>query len=262
MYMNHNFVSIKYRVTMKFTIILVIASVIGNSLYAQKQITNINQVWAGYFNQTRLSDKWGFWAEAQLRSNENFVDNISQSIIRVGGTYYLNNDTKLTAGYAYINNFSPANGANISTPEHRPWQQIQWHTKYQKLRLMQWVRLEERYRQKLKNANELDNSFAFNFRIRYNFLMQVPLSKKLFQPKTFSFIANDEVHVNFGKEIVYNTFDQNRFFLGLAYQTNKTDNLQFGYMNVFQQLASGNAYRSLHTARVFYFHNLDLRKTK
>ncbi len=247
---------------MKNILLLIYLSFSLSGLYGQKQIININQVWTGYFNQTRLSNKWGFWAEAQLRTNENFVDNISQSILRFGGTYYLNNDTKLTAGYAYINNFSPANGANISTPEHRPWQQIQWHTKYPKLRLMQWVRLEERYRQKLKNANELDNSFAFNFRVRYNFLMQIPLSKKLFQPNTFSFIANDEVHVNFGKEIVYNTFDQNRFFLGLAYQTNKTDNLQFGYINVFQQQSAGNVYRSLHTARIFYFHNLDRRKSK
>lgn len=247
---------------MKNILLLIYLSFSLSGLFAQKQITNINQVWTGYFNQTRLSNKWGFWAEAQLRTNENFVDNISQGILRVGGTYYYNNDTKLTAGYAYINNFSPANGANISTPEHRPWQQIQWHTKYQKLRLMQWVRLEERYRQRLKNINELDNGFAFNFRIRYNFLMQVPLSKKLFQPSTFSFIANDEVHVNFGKEIVYNTFDQNRFFLGLAYQTNKTDNLQIGYMNIFQQQPAGNIYRSLHTARIFYFHNLDLRKSK
>ena len=36
--------------------------------------------------------------------------------------------------------------------------------------------------------------------------------------------------------------------------------LQVGYMNIFQQLAAGNKYRSNHVARVFYFHNLDLRK--
>ena len=242
-------------------IVILIAIIYTTELTAQtKQIINVNQVWGGYFNQTRLSNKWGFWAETQLRSNENFFDNLSQSIVRVGGTYYLNNDTKFTVGYAYINNFSPANGAKISTPEHRPWQQIQWNTKYPKLRLMQWIRLEERYRQKLLNESELDNSFAFNFRIRYNFLMQVPLSKKLFQPNAFSFILNDEVHINFGKQILYNTFDQNRFFVGLGYQTTKTDNIQFGYMNLFQQLAAGNQYRSLHTARVSYFHNVDLRK--
>ena len=71
----------------------------------------------------------------------------------------------------------------------------------------------------------------------------MPLSKKGFQPHSFSFVVNDEVHVNFGKQIIYNYFDQNRFFLGFAYQTNKTDNLQFGYRNVFQQLAAGNKYK-------------------
>ena len=66
--------------------------------------------------------------------------------------------------------------------------------------------------------------------------------------------------ISVGKQIVYNHFDQNRFFIGLSYQPNKTDNLQFGYMNVFQQLAAGNKYKSINAARIFYFHNLDLRK--
>ena len=53
----------------------------------------------------------------------------------VGLTYYLNDDTKLTAGYAYVNHFPADNHKNITQPEHRPWQQIQWHSKYPKLRL-------------------------------------------------------------------------------------------------------------------------------
>ncbi|MBS1610734.1 MAG: DUF2490 domain-containing protein, partial [Bacteroidetes bacterium] len=64
----------------------------------------------------------------------------------------------------------------------------------------------------------------------------------------------------FGKQIVNNYFDQNRFFLGVAYHTNKTDNIQIGYTNVFQQLATGNQYRSTNGGRVSYFHNLDLRR--
>ena len=86
------------------------------------------------------------------------------------------------------------------------------------------------------------------------------LSKEPFKVGSLSFVLNDELHVNFGKEIVYNYFDQNRFFAGFSYQVNAHDNVQFGYMNVFQQLATGNRYRSIHAARVFYFHNLDLRK--
>jgi len=41
---------------------------------------------------------------------------------------------------------------------------------------------------------------------------------------------------------------------------NKTDNLQFGYMNLFKQLASANQCKMINAARIFYFHNLDPRK--
>jgi hypothetical protein len=73
---------------------------------------------------------------------------------------------------------------------------------------------------------------------------QFPLSKRPFQPNSLSLVLNDELHVNFGKQIIYNYFDQNRFFTGFNYHVNKHDNLQFGYMYLFQQLASGNRYRN------------------
>ena len=225
-----------------------------------KQTESVQQVWTGYFNQTRFSNKWGAWVDLHLRTKEDFTNNISQAIARLGLTYYITDDAKLTAGYAYVNHFPADNHKNISMPEHRPWQQIQWHTRFPKLRLMQWFRLEERYRRKILNDDALADGYNFNFRLRYNFFSMFPLSKKSFQPGTLSFVVNDEVHVNFGKQVVYNYFDQNRFFLGFTYHVNKHDNLQFGYMNIFQQLAAGNKYRSNHVARVFYFHNLDVRK--
>lgn len=242
-------------------ILLYIFLLPGVTVFAQqKETATESQTWLGYFNQTRFSNKWGIWVDAHLRTKEDLFTNFSQGLVRLGLTYYLNDATKLTAGYAYVNHFPADNHKNISQPEHRPWQQIQWHTKYAKLRTMQWVRLEERYRRKILNDDKLADGYSFNFRVRYNFFLQAPLSKKNFAPGTFSFVVNDEVHINFGKEIVYNYFDQNRFFLGFAYHTNAHDNLQVGYMNLFQQLAAGNKYRQLHVLRVFYFHNLDLRK--
>jgi hypothetical protein len=225
-----------------------------------KNTTHINQVWTGYFNQTRFSNKWGMWADLHLRTKENFFDNLSQSIARVGLTHYLTDNTKLTFGYAFVNQFPGDNHANISQPEHRIWQQVQWHNKYPKLRVMQWFRLEEKFKHKVLNNDNLAPGYNYNWKLRYNFFFNVPLSKKAFAPNTFSFVVNDEVHLNFGKEIVYNYFDQNRFFIGLGYHTNASDNLQFGYMNQFQQLAAGNSYKSVDVARIFYFHNLDLRK--
>ncbi len=254
--------------TMKTSKLFICLLVLMVFLYLQlsaqtKSTAHVEQVWLGYFNQTRFNDKWGMWADLHLRTKEDFFTNFSTTILRLGLTHYLNDDTKFTLGYAYVNFFPADNHKNISQPEHRPWQQIQWHSRFPNLRLMQWFRLEERYRRKILNDDELAEGYSFNFRIRYNFFAQFPLSKKKFQPNTLSLVLNDEVLVNFGKQIVYNYFDQNRFFAGFNYHINKHDNLQFGYMNLFQQLVAGNQYRNIHTGRVFYFHNLDFRnKTK
>jgi len=242
----------------RFSSLVIFFCTIANA--QTKQTASVQQVWLGYFNQTRINDKWGMWADLHLRSKEDFIDDISQSIVRIGLTYYLQDDIKLTAGYAWVNHFPAEGHEDISQPEHRAWQQVQWHSRYPKLRLMQWFRLEERWRRKILDDDNLADGYTFNYRIRYNFFAQFPLSRKRFQPNTLSFAVNNEVHINFGKEIVNNYFDQNRFFLGFNYHVNQHDNLQFGYMNVFQQLPAGNRYRSGHVLRLFYFHNLDLRK--
>lgn len=223
-----------------------------------KSTEHVQQIWAGYFNQTKFNKRWGLWLDVQLRTKDNFVDSLSQFLFRPGITYYIDDKTKLTIGYAFINFFPADAHPEISQPEHRIWQQVQWHTNYKKLRTMQWIRLEERYRRKIAAPDELGDGYQFNFRLRYNFLLQGPLIRKLYDKGALNWVFNDELHINFGKEIVYNYFDQNRLFLGLNYYVSKNNTLQFGYMNLFQQLAAGNKYKMIHTARVFFFHNLNL----
>lgn len=232
------------------------------ALFAQKQTSHVQQTWFAYLNQSRLSDKWGIWFDGHLRTKEDFVNDLSTGIARAGLTYYLNDNTRLTAGYAFVNHFPADNHKNISQPEHRPWQQVQWFARYPRLRLMQYARLEERYRRKILNDEALGEGYNFNWRLRYNFFLSAPLSRNAFAPGTLAFVFNDEVHVNFGREVVYNYFDQNRLFVGFSFQTNQHDNLQFGYMNLFQQLAAGNRYRNIHALRIFYFQNLDFRRKK
>jgi hypothetical protein len=231
-----------------------------NGLHAQtqKQTEQVEQIWIGCFNQTRFSKRWGAWLDVQLRTKDHFTDSLSQFLLRPGVTYYIDDKTKLTLGYAFINHFPADSHPDISQPEHRIWQQVQWHTNYKKLRTMQWFRLEERFRRKIKDADELAEGYNFNFRIRYNFLIQGPLTRKLYDKGALNWVFNDELHINFGKEIVYNYFDQNRLFLGFNYYLTKHNTLQFGYMNLFQQLSAGNKYKMIHTARVFFFHNLNL----
>ncbi|MDB5221339.1 MAG: hypothetical protein JWN83_6 [Chitinophagaceae bacterium] len=245
-----------------FCFVIMMSSVAFAFCQSVKSKEHLQQLWFGYFNQTRFSNKWGLWVDLHLRTKEDFTNDLSQSIIRLGVTYYINDVTKLTAGYAYVNHFPQDNHKEISQPEHRGWQQIQWHTKYGKKRMMQWIRLEEKYRHKILNDSTLADGYSFNYKLRYNLWYEIPLSKKGIVQGSLSFIANDEVHINFGKQIVNNYFDQNRFFIGFKYQTNAHDNLQAGYMNLFQQLPAGNRYKNINAIRFFYFHNLDLRRKK
>lgn len=235
---------------------------VGIVLSQTKNTTHYNKLWTAYFNQTRFTDKWGMWADIHLRTKDDWVEGIAQNIVRLGATYYVTDNVKLTAGYAYITDFPGDNHKNISVYEHRPWQQIQWHTKYGKQKMMQWFRLEERYRRKILNDDALADGYHFNWRLRYNIWYEIPFYKNGSDPKSWSFILNDELHINFGKQIVNNYFDQNRFFLGFKYQAGKHSNLQLGYMNWFQQLAAGNQYRNSHVARIFFFQNFDVRKHK
>lgn len=240
---------------------LVALLLIQNISFGQTSTTTAHaqQLWTAYANQTRISDRWGLWLEAQLRTQDEYTKNFSQSIIRPGVTYYLNNNSKFTLGYAFVNHF-PADGhSDISRPEHRIWQQFQWHTPYKTVRTMQWLRLEERYLHKLKDG-KLADGYSFGLRTRYNFMLQVPLNKKAFAPHTLAAHFNNELMVNLDKKVVYNYFDQNRLFVGLAYHNNAHDNIQLGYLNIFQQLAAGNAYKITHAIRLSYFHNVDLRK--
>ncbi len=233
---------------------------VSTSLVAQRTVTTDEQAWFGFFNQTRFSNKWGTWLDVHLRLKNDFVGDLSTFIFRPGLTYYITEDVRLTAGYAYVHHFPAEGHANIARPEHRPWQQVQWFMRWPKVRLMQWVRLEERFRHKVLNDSELADGYNFNYRIRYNFALFLPLTKKGLGPGGLQFLLNDELHVNFGKKIVYNVFDQNRLFAGLVYQLNDHAQLHGGYMNLYQQLPAGNKFRNQHTVRIFYFQNFDLRK--
>jgi len=124
---------------------------------------------------------------------------------------------------------------------------------------MQWFRVEQRFRRKSANG-ELIDGYNFNWRFRYNVAITFPLRGNVVQAKTPFLFFNDEIHINAGKEIVNNYFDQNRLFVGLGYQFTSHLNAQLGYMYVFQQLAAGNKYAHINAIRFFVFHNLDFRK--
>jgi hypothetical protein len=223
---------------------------------AQKQVNKHSGVWLGYFNQTRLTDKWGIWLDLHARRTD-LLDRWANQIIRPGITYYANDHLRFTVGYAYARSY-PAAGLNTVRPENRLWQQVLWTSRQKRLQTQQWIRVEERFNRKIAN-DQLQDGYNFNFRFRYLLNLMVPLNRDFIEPNTLFFAFNDEIHINAGKEITYNVFDQNRLFFGLGYQFTKGLNVQVGYMNQFQQLPAGNRFNSNNVLRIFAFHILDFR---
>ena len=227
---------------------------------AQKTSSTVQQIWFSYHNQIRFSNKWGLWNDAQLRTRDKFIQDFSVYILRTGLIYHINEDLRVTAGYGYAHYF-PADSKSVAQVEHRPWQQILWQNRFPSLRFTQSIRLEERFRRKLLSSTQLGEGYNFNFRLRYHLVSNFALGKKPFLPKTFSYIVSNDFHLNFGKQVVYNSFDQNRVFLAAQYHTDDQDFLQAGYLYIYQQTAA-NHYRYTHAVRITYMHVLDLRKKR
>ena len=242
-----------------FTVVLLL---FHHALFPQtveKHIHNREQTWLGYFNQTRISNRFGFWLDVHYRQTDNFIDRPFQLLIRQALTYFIKDNIRVHVGYVLAEHF-PAKGLSTIRPEHRGWQQIWWNQKYPGFSTLQWLRLEERFNKKITN-DVLSEETTLTFRLRYNLSFFIPLKGKEIVAKTPFVAVMDEVFLNFGGNVVYNTFDQNRFFAGVGYQFNKHLNAQLGYMKIFQQEATGNNYISSDVVRLFFFHNLDLRKS-
>lgn len=77
--------------------------------------------------------------------------------------------------------------------------------------------MEERFNHKIAN-DALQDGYNLNFRFRYLLNLMVPLNLDFIEPNTLFFAFNDEIHINVGKQITYNLFNQNRLFVGLGYQ--------------------------------------------
>lgn len=240
-----------------FSFFLLFAVSIVIACAQEKEIEYREQTWLGYFNQTRITNKSGLWVDLHARFTDQFVNRLGISIARVGYIYYITDQVRLSSGYAYVTQHG--HGGTPNVPEHRPWQQIQWIEKKKGFTLMQWIRVEERFRRNV-TAGELTDEYNFNWRFRYNIAFTIPLKGKSVAPRTPFLFLNNEIHINAGKEIARNYFDQNRLFAGVGYQFTAHINAHLGYMFVFQQLPEANKFVHTDAIRLFVFHNIEFHK--
>ncbi len=227
------------------------------SLAQTKTVNNVSQSWTSLNSIIRFNKHWGIVADAHLRRT-NFLADPNFYFLRTGVQYWVNDHLTLTAGIGkmWVAPSSP-NWEHFSV-ENRIYQQALLSNKLGKIGMIQRFRNEQRWIEKIIN-DQFTGDYKFSNRIRYLLAFNIPIFKN---PNYPSLSLSDELMIQFGKEIVYNTFDQNRLFLGIRQPLSKNLNFDFGYMLSYQQKSSGSQYDRIQTLRCFFYFAPDLRKKK
>ena len=126
-----------------------------------------------------------------------------------------------------------------------------------KVVFLQRIRIEQRWHEVLDLTDGTVDRVRFSNRFRFLFSASFQVFNN---PKAPRATISDEVLFHVGNEIVYNTFDQNRLFLGFNQSIGKNWSVDYGYMMVYQQRYSGFEYDLNHTIRLFFYYTPDLRK--
>lgn len=223
----------------------------------EKEINQQFQTWVSLNSVTKFSEHWGVAADVHLRTNDFFQDN-NFFFLRGGIAYIPNSKFSFTGGYAHMW-LAPKNPTwSTFSDENRIYQQVQMNTKSGNVSILQRLRNEQRWQEIIVNDVETGKN-KFSNRVRYLISTTIPIFKKKTAP---SLVLSDELLIQFGKDIVYNTFDQNRFFVGIKQAINPKLSFDFGYMNVYQQKSTGYQYDMNHTLRLFFYLNSSVASTK
>jgi hypothetical protein len=239
---------------MKTTLIIFFGVIIGSTFgFGQKLDSMVvgKQFWLGNYTKIRFSDHWGLWIEPHLRRTGNFTNNPFQALARVGAIYYFDDASQLIAGYTFSSFGHEHQRFNDVENEQRIWQQFQSASYLsRRFKLSHWVRLEECFM-----YQELEKKFEMRANGNLNFSVDLAYLKK--QKGIVSLVVYDNFFLYLRKATVgQDIFDQNRFFVGLAYPSNKKYYLQIGYLLV-NRLNRNEVYTRNHNIGIYWFQNIN-----
>lgn len=220
----------------KFYILLLLALV---PHLAAAEIRDVQTWWAlfatGNFYQGKTKTQFKYWLDGQQRMGEH--SHLStQRLIRPGLGYALSETSSVWLGAAWCYTGIPL--TRLPHSERRIWQQFLWMKTYAQLRLSSRTRLEQRF---------LENRPDTIWRLREMVKMVSPFTHK----PQFAFVGSDEVFVHHNKNI--QGFDQNRFFVGIAYTINPTITTEIGYLNQYINRHTNDHFQSNNLSTSFLF---------
>jgi hypothetical protein len=228
---------------------------LASTAQTEKIIRHQDQLWLSLNNTIKFTPKWALIADLHMRRN-NFAADPSFYFVRGGIDYFFTKQFSGVLGYGHMWVANAIKDTFIYTNENRIYQQLQFTEKVNKTGLLFRVRNEQRWQEKLVSGQK-SGDLRFTNRVRFLASVNFQLFKNPNLPRPM--IAN-ELCVQFGKDVIYNTFDQNRLTLGIQQRISKDLSFDLGYMLVYQQRITGNFYDLNNTLRLFFYYTPDLTK--
>ncbi len=238
--------------------ILFFGCFLGLKAQEEKEINHQLQSWWSVNSTTRITESLGVIGDFHFRANDFFSES-NFYFSRIGLAYWTSDKLTVVGGYAHLWLAVPSlESGTVYQNENRIYQQAQWRHDEGKVILLNRIRNEQRWHEVLNPDGSVDR-IRFSNRVRILMSATIPIFRNEFLP---ALSVAEEMHFHFGKDLIFNTFDQNRIFLGMKQKISPNLKFDIGYMMVYQQKSTGFEYDLNHTFRWFFYYTPDLRKSK
>ena len=212
-----------------FIVSTLLSLIIASPVVAEKAVEDFH-TWAGIGISGDLPEtkpmlkNFKYMLFAQGRFGDD-ASRFTQSLIRPGIGYVVNEKTTIWVGYDWVPTSRPL---ALSRPfnEHRSWQQLSLKDSYTIGAVSSRTRFEQRF-------FDIPGSTDVSHRYRQMFKLSVPMP---FVSPNVSFVFWNEIFVNLQNATdagVRRGLDQNWVFAGLGYRFSKTTMMEIGYQNQY-----------------------------
>ncbi len=236
-------------------VILLLAGFIPLFAQSEKVIDNNAHFWTSVNNVYRFTNKWGMVSDFHIRRTE-FLRDPSFYFMRFGVRYWIQQKMNMSGGYAHLWLAPRQEGWTTFADENRIYQEIQMVGLFYNSSVLFRIRNEQRWRERIVD-NQSTGDYLFSNRFRMLISTSIPLGQS---ERPIRLMIANEIHFSLGQSIVFNTFDQNRFTIGINKKISRDWRFDLGYMIVYQQRPSGFEYDLNHTFRIFFYGLFDFRK--
>lgn len=244
-----------------FVLLLGLSLVRPSHARAQSRVTRENlNAWVTVTGDVRLSRRWFFDYDASVRRSGPW-DEMQAILPRASVRYQPNSSIRFNWGYAFSEVWPYGKLPNaFRSPEHRMWEQVQLAQTVGRVAVTHRYRLEQRWlgRVALEDGEEQVQNWVRTNRFRYRVQGTLPLQGKTLDDREFYVAGNAEVFLNWGANVQYNVFDQNRMSLALGRRFSDKLRVEVGYLEQLAEKSNGRLLERNHTILLGFYPSASL----